>query len=469
MKNQYSLITAASFHLLTLSACEKSPDSSEIGTVDYSQVQKIFDTRCSGGGCHISSTDPSLVAEGLDLSATQAGPCLLNAPSQQVPTWVRVAPGSPEASYLLCKVDPSCSALVGSRMPLGAPLSTEELAILRAWVQQGAKGAASGSCSSSPQGSPDTTAPSFAGATSATSAPSSITVQWSAATDAVTAPDQITYLLYQATTMGGQNFSTPSFTSAPGATAYTVGKLPISTRYYYVVRARDLAGNAEMNQVEVSATTPATSDTQAPTFAGLTTATASGLSVTLSWSAASDAVSPPAQISYLIYQATAAGAQGFTTPSYTTGPGATSYTVSGLGPNTTYYFVVRAQDGAGNTDTNRIERSAKTGGVSLSGQVQPILIRDCTGGACHGGRNPAQGLDLSSAAVSYSNLVNVASSQCATTKRVQPSQPDQSYLMWKLQGSGPCFSGSQMPKGQPLSAADQATIRGWIAIGAPNN
>lgn len=469
MNSRTASFPAASCSLLILVACEEGQTPPATGTVEYSQVQRIFDGRCSGSGCHTHPTDPALVAGGLDLSAAQAGPCLLDVPAQQAASWTRVVPGSPDASYLLCKVDPACSARVGSQMPIGAPLSTEDLALLRAWVQQGATGAAAGTCSATSQGSADTSAPSFAGATAATSAPSSITVQWSAASDAVTAQDQLTYLIYQATAARGQDFAAPSFTSAAGATRYTIGKLPINTRYYYVVRARDQAGNVDGNQAEVSATTPATSDSQAPSFTGLSTATASGLSVALSWSAASDTVSQPAQISYLVYQATSAGAQGFAVPTYTTAPGATSYTAGGLAPNATYYFVVRAQDGAGNVDTNRIERSAKTSGVSLSGQVQPILTRDCTSGACHGGRNPAQGLDLSSAAASYASLVNVASSQCPTTRRVLPGQQDMSYLMWKLQGSGPCFSGSQMPKGQPLSAADQATIRGWIASGAPNN
>jgi hypothetical protein len=44
-----------------------------------------------------------------------------------------------------------------------------------------------------------------------------------------------------------------------------------------------------------------------------------------------------------------------------------------------------------------------------------------------------------------------------------------SYLMWKLQGSGPCFTGSQMPKGTPLSAAQINLISSWITAGAPNN
>jgi hypothetical protein len=433
-------------------------------------VQAIFSSRCAGGGCHIDSTNPPILGGSLDLSPAQAGPCIINVAADQSPTQQRVVPGSPDMSYLLCKVDPSCTAILGSRMPLGAPLSSDDVAVLRAWIQEGAQGAATGTCNTAPTGGgPDTAPPTFPGATSATSAPNSITVKWSAATDNVTTADQIVYQVYQSATSGGQNFSSPSFTTAPGATSYSAGMLPINTRYYYVVRARDQAGNVDTNKVEVSATTPATSDMQAPTFAGLTSAAASGISITLSWNAASDAVSGAAQSTYLIYQATTMGGQVFTTPTYTTQPGATSYTVTGLAPNTTYYFVVRAQDGAGNIDMNRIERSAKTASVTLSGQVQPIFTRDCTSGACHGSRNPAQNLDLSSAAASYMNLVNVASGQCAMTKRVLPSQPDMSYLMWKLMGTGTCFSGSRMPKGAPLSAADQATIRGWIAAGAPNN
>ena len=78
------------------------------------------------------------------------------------------------------------------------------------------------------------------------------------------------------------------------------------------------------------------------------------------------------------------------------------------------------------------------------------------------------GLNLTHA-VAYTNLVNVASGQCAATKRVLPGNASMSYLMWKLQGTGPCFVGTRMPKGQPLAAADLNTISTWIAAGAPNN
>ena len=83
---------------------------------------------------------------------------------------------------------------------------------------------------------------------------------------------------------------------------------------------------------------------------------------------------------------------------------------------------------------------------------------------------PAAGLDLSTAAKAYAGLVNVFSAECTTLKRVAPGAPDMSYLIWKLDGFGPCFFGSRMPLvGLPLSASQVATIRAWIVQGAPNN
>lgn len=315
----------------------------------------------------------------------------------------------------------------------------------------------------------DQVAPTFAGATAATSSPNSVTVTWNAASDNVSPASQITYLLYQATAAAGQSFAQPTATSAPGATSLSIGKLATRTTYYYVVRARDEAGNIDSNKVEVSATTPATSDTMAPTFAGLAMATASGSSITLTWTAASDAVTSTAQMVYLIYQATSTGGQSFTTPSYTTAPGQTSFTVSGLVPGQTYYFVVRAQDQAGNIDTNSVQKSAATTAPSFMRDVQPILQASCTGGGCHSGTRAAENLNLDTAVSSYAGLVNVSSTQCTSNKRVVISQPDQSYLIWKLNGSGPCFTGSRMPKGTPLSPTQIATIRAWIQAGAANN
>jgi hypothetical protein len=462
--------------VLCLSACT-SVDGTQMppntptdpGTVSYSQVQALFEARCGGGACHINSPSP---AEGLDLSAAVAAANLINVPASQDAKRSRVTPGQPDASYLLCKVDPACSPILGGRMPLGVPLTAQEIALLRGWISQGATGGSpipDGGAPSDFSAPADQTPPLFAGAGRAVSAPSSVTLSWNAATDDRSAAAQITYLIYQASSAGGETYATPTYTTAPGATSFAVGKLGINTTYYFVVRARDEAGNVDGNTVEVSAKTPAISDTQAPTFAGLTSATAASTDLTLSWSAATDNVSAAADLVYQIHQATAAGAEVFNTPTYTTAPGATSYKLTGLAPNTTYYFVARARDAAGNVDSNTVERSAKTGGVSLSAQVQPIFTAKCASNACHSGARPAQGLSLSSAAATYAGTVNVASTECTANKLVLPNQPDLSYLVWKLQGSGPCFMGSQMPKGQPLSAAEIMTVRSWILSGALNN
>ena len=454
--------------ILTVSGCTRDdaaylPPVEPIGS-SANSVQQLFDARCAGATCHIGATVPG---GDLDLSAMQAAANLINVPASEVPTQLRIKPGQPSQSYLLCKVDPACSPIVGARMPLGTLLTTAEVTALRTWISQGATGLMQGDGGVPSTG--DQLPPVFSGASTATAAPSSVTLQWSAATDDHTDPTKIIYLIYQAATAGGENLSVPNYTTAPGVSSYTIGKLAVNTSYYFIVRAQDLVGNLDQNKVEVKATTPANADNQPPSFAGLASATASGNSVTLAWNAANDSVSTAAQIVYLIYQSTAAGGENYAAPSYTSAAGATSYTVTGLNPNTAYYFVVRAQDAAGNTTTTTLERSAMTAGVSLSGQVQPIFTKSCTGNGCHAGATPAQGLDLSSASSAYANIVNVASSQCAATKRVLPGAPDQSYLVWKLKGTGACFVGSRMPKGQPLSSADQNTIQSWISLGAPNN
>lgn len=106
--------------------------------------------------------------------------------------------------------------------------------------------------------------------------------------------------------------------------------------------------------------------------------------------------------------------------------------------------------------------------VSFASQIQPIFTASCTGAACHGNTMPQQGLKLTTGN-SYAQLVGVTSSECPSTKRVLAGSPDQSYLVWKLQGSGACFTGSQMPKGAPLGATQLQLVRDWIANGAPNN
>lgn len=108
--------------------------------------------------------------------------------------------------------------------------------------------------------------------------------------------------------------------------------------------------------------------------------------------------------------------------------------------------------------------------VSFSQNVQPIFNR-CVG--CHGNGIAQQGLNLESGA--YANTVNAPAAQTATTTRldrIEPGNPDASYLLHKIQGTQATVqgSGSRMPLGQPaLSDAEIQLIRRWISEGAANN
>lgn len=102
-------------------------------------------------------------------------------------------------------------------------------------------------------------------------------------------------------------------------------------------------------------------DPAIPQFGGLTKALAeSETAVTLRWSAASDDETPDAEIVYQIFVSTGDLADFSVDPDHETDPGATSYIVTGLAPKTVHTFMVRAQDGDGNTDSNSVVRSVRT-------------------------------------------------------------------------------------------------------------
>jgi hypothetical protein len=90
-----------------------------------------------------------------------------------------------------------------------------------------------------------------------------------------------------------------------------------------------------------------------PTGGGRTT------SYTLTWDAATDSVSPSSTIVYLVYQANAPGSEDFSTPTYTTAAGVTSFATPPLPAEKPVYFVVRAQDQAGNIDRNTVEQEGQ--------------------------------------------------------------------------------------------------------------
>lgn len=108
-----------------------------------------------------------------------------------------------------------------------------------------------------------------------------------------------------------------------------------------------------------------------------------------------------------------------------------------------------------------------------SGTLQPTFqsIQDrvftpvCTG--CHAGAAAPLGLRLDEGA-SYALLVNAGSVEVPSLRRVQPGNPNASYLIQKLEGTAAV--GGRMPlNGPPLPASTIAVIRQWITDGAPNS
>jgi hypothetical protein len=105
----------------------------------------------------------------------------------------------------------------------------------------------------------DRTPPTFAGLKSAfacTPGPqrpgqtTPFTLTWDAATDDVTPSSEIVYDVYESGTAGGESFASPTWTTAPGVTTFRTPGLPSHGTFYFVVRARDQAGNEDQNRVE---------------------------------------------------------------------------------------------------------------------------------------------------------------------------------------------------------------------------
>lgn len=102
-------------------------------------------------------------------------------------------------------------------------------------------------------------------------------------------------------------------------------------------------------------------------------------------------------------------------------------------------------------------------GVSFKAVQDNVLTPICT--TCHSGAAAPLGLRLD-AGNAYASLVNVASAEVGSLRRVLPGDPSNSYLVQKIEGRAAV--GARMPLGGPaLSQANIDLVRGWIAAGAP--
>ncbi|MEZ4364357.1 MAG: c-type cytochrome domain-containing protein [Kofleriaceae bacterium] len=216
---------------------ERSVTPRELGScISYvDNIKPILDGACLG--CHSGANPPRNLH--LDtLAGVMAGGL----------TGTEVVRCQAEASLIYLKISQD-NPPVGVRMPQGGPyLSATQIETVRRWIDAGAPE----TCPSDPGVCSDAVAPTFAGLSTATlNGETSAELCWSAGTDNATAPAQLLYDVYQATTPGGEVFTSPPLTTSPaGATCLTVSGLTPSQETCWVVRARDGAGNRDGNTVE---------------------------------------------------------------------------------------------------------------------------------------------------------------------------------------------------------------------------
>jgi hypothetical protein len=98
-----------------------------------------------------------------------------------------------------------------------------------------------------------------------------------------------------------------------------------------------------------------------------------------------------------------------------------------------------------------------------------VFTPTCAKAGCHDAATASNGLVLE-AGRSYGDLVNRRSIGSSSLDRVEPGDPERSYLLRKLRGD-PDISGARMPlDGPPYLSSEQIEgIAAWIRAGAPND
>ena len=205
----------------------------------------------------------------------------------------------------------------------------------------------------------DTTAPTITGVTVSGSG-SSRTITWS------TNESSSTSVGYGTTASLGQTATGPAGTSH----SVTISGLADSTTYYYRVTSADAASNTSTSPAPPAAPASfATVDTTAPVVTGVA-ASGSGTTATVTWTTNESATS------VVQYGTTATALTSSATGATGT---AHSVTLSGLVPNTRYFYRVVSADAAGNSTT-----SPATSAAAAQYVPDRPADREDDGGRLHG-------------------------------------------------------------------------------------
>jgi len=191
---------------------------------------------------------------------------------------------------------------------------------------------------------PDSTPPTTPGSLTATAqGAASVLLNWLASTDA----------------SGIQRYEIQrdgvKISDAPGnATSFVDSTVSASTTYTYAVRAIDGANNASAFSNTATATTPAATDTTPPTVpSGVAANANTSQSIVVTWLASTDA-GGSGLAGYRVFR------DGGANPVTTVAATVLTFTDTGLAPNSTHSYRVRAFDGDGNVSALSNTASATT-------------------------------------------------------------------------------------------------------------
>ncbi|MEM7502395.1 MAG: hypothetical protein AAF417_10150 [Pseudomonadota bacterium] len=353
----------------------------------FSEIQAaVFTPTCATSGCHVGAGAP----QGLQLDETNSFALLVGVASSEVRAVQRVAPGDPDNSYLIQKLEGTAS--VGQQMPLnGTPLPQNEIDTIRQWIIDGALD------DRLPASSPIRV--------------SSLSIVPDVSL--ATAPDQIIVGFDREPDASTVNASTVVLEASGGDGSFGDG-----------------------NEVIV----------------------ASPVSV------------PPANTLTAVIDLTGATLLDDTY----------QLSVLGAGPSILLDLDANALDGefsgtfpsgdgsaGGDFVTGFLIQAPGSSGATLDDIQASVFTPSCGFGGCHDGSSGGLPgvLDLSDADSSFTNLVGVSSLQVPALLRVSANDPDNSYLVQKLEGTA--AAGARMPfGGAPLDQNLIDDIREWIANGA---
>ena len=214
--------------------------------------------------------------------------------------------------------------------------------------------------------------------TATATGPNQIQVTWSDG-----APSSTTFNVYRAV---GTCASPGTFSVVGGGVAgspFVDSTVSGGTTYAYQVTGRDVTGGCESAPSGCVQATATGSCTLPPTFAGLTSATNQAMAtcgVTLAWPAATANCGGP--VTYNVYRSTTSGFVPGAGNLLIAGVGGTGYNdTDALSSGVTYYYVVRAVDGANAVvDGNTVQKSTAATGPIANGTLTETFEGALSGG-----------------------------------------------------------------------------------------